>query len=132
MREPIVEQARAKRDIAQRRRAEKSAVVRPARKIGAQGTAQAKIEIGRIGIGGNGRVSRQPERDEAIVRELRRRAVIAAGASVTASAIALVRVVEQRQPAGLLFGQRRASGKIGVVFAAVRVKSAPVLLEGFK
>ena len=48
------------------------------REVGAQRAAQAEVEIARVGVGRDVGVARHAERDQAVVGELRRRAVVAA------------------------------------------------------
>ena len=116
----VVEEGLAGGDVAQRRRAEQAAILLAVAEVGAQRAAQAEVEIARIGVGRDVGIARHAERDQAVVGELRRRAVVAALADVAGGAVALGRVLEQRRARALLRRQRRLAGEVGVVLAASR------------
>mmetsp|Transcript_10421 Transcript_10421/g.42388 ORF Transcript_10421/g.42388 Transcript_10421/m.42388 type:complete len:530 (+) Transcript_10421:1313-2902(+) len=114
----VVEEGLARRDVAQRRHLEGAAEFGARRQLGAVDLAEAEVEIGRVGRGGNLGVARHTQVVEGEVGEQRRRAVAAARARVAGRAIALGRVVEQRQPAQLGIVEPRLPGKECVVLAA--------------
>ena len=86
-----------------------------------------------LALAGNSAVARDAERDQAVIGELRRCTVFAAHAAMTiARNCPLLGIVEQREPAHFLYGQCDAAGEVRVVFAAVRIKLAKILLKDFE
>jgi len=127
--EAVVEEVFLQRHVAQRRRAEQAAIFVPPFEVGAQRAAHAEIDIGGVGIGGNGRIAWHRHGDQAEIGELRRLAVIGRLAEMTGSAIALGRVFEQGAAMEFLRGQRALAGQKGVVAAGIGVEGGGVLLE---
>src|SRR5580704_4579047 len=76
----VVEVGAPQRDIAQARRLEHAAILVAVGEVAAQRAAHPEIVEGRIGVRRYRRIARNAERGEAIIGELRRRAVVAARA----------------------------------------------------
>jgi len=89
----VMHKCAARCDIAQRRRAECTTVLRDAGKVGAQRATEPKIVVAAIRVGRNRHVARHANAAVPEIGELRKCAA-PQGAGVTAGAIALRRIVE--------------------------------------
>ncbi len=102
----VVEEGASHGDVAQRRHAKLAAVLLVLGEVGAHRAAEPEVVKGGIGVRGERAVSRDAERVVAEVGEVGE-PVLADPARVTAGAVPLLGVVEERQPALLGGAQRR-------------------------
>jgi hypothetical protein len=117
-----VEQAGLQRDVAQAGHLEGAAQVGAQRAVQRAALAQAEVEAAGVGIGGNGGVAWQAQ---VVVSEVGEQGRVAVGlsADVAGGAVALARIVEQRQPAQLRRRQLRLALLEGVELAGEGAKS---------
>src|SRR5579862_8366322 len=112
----VVEERAAHRDVSHGRCAEEAAVLTAGGEIASRRATQSKIKVGWVGVCRNARVAWNPHIQEVIIREHRRPPCPAENHMAT-RAVALRRILEQRDTALLLLAQLDLAAQEGVVLA---------------